>query len=165
MDSTSPAPGTPPESTGTAEPARRSSFFPAITDMESARKAGKQGAWAAFFGAGVTAVIATIAAFRPQATAAFGIGVWAFLDAAVFLGLGVGIWRMSRTCAVLGLAFYALERIVMALDRPATAGKGIVLVVILVLAYVNGIRGTFAFHRFKKALVPPPITTEPVTPR
>jgi hypothetical protein len=143
--------------------AKKSGVLAAVTDLESARSAGKQGAFAAFFGAGATALFAAIAMANPQAMQDIGIDAWAFLDAGLFLGLGIGIWRMSRVCAVLGLTFFLVEKLFMFASNPGNASKGVIMVIILVLAYINGIRGTFAYHRLRNdasAL----LTADPIRP-
>lgn len=67
---------------------------------------------------------------------------------ALFLAVAWGLHRMSRTAAVFGLVLYLAERLFMMFE---TGPKGIILTVVFALLFGGGIRGTFAFHRFRAA--------------
>ena len=79
----------------------------------------------------------------------FGPGhfdAYALVDAAIFAAVAVGLWRYSRTAAILGLAFYLIERVYM---WSQFGFHAVAMAVILTLAFVSGIRGTFSYHRLR----------------
>jgi hypothetical protein len=139
-------------------------FSPTITDAYSARQAAKQGVGAAGWCAGVTAVLA-LATFA--GVHLFNITGWALLDAALFAIIAWGISRMSRFAAVAGLALYAIESLAML----ATSGPtGVPMRIILLVMFVNAVRGTFAFHKYSTATSStsypptPPVIPAPIPP-
>ncbi|HEX8903947.1 MAG TPA: hypothetical protein VF771_03855 [Longimicrobiaceae bacterium] len=67
------------------------------------------------------------------------------LDPLLLLLLAYGLYRRSRACAVLLLVYVVLELWVAYHTRPVGAGTGPAM--LLGLAFVVGIRGTFAYHR------------------
>lgn len=81
-------------------------------------------------------------------TSVMGIDAWALLDAAVVAGLAFGVFRKSRTCAILLLAFFLLNKIVMWVDAGSAAGLPMTLV--FLWFYFQGIVGTFQFHHWKR---------------
>jgi hypothetical protein len=115
-----------------------------ISDLESARRAGKVAATFPF----VCAVLILIGANSP-------LPLWAIFYAALFAGLGFGIWRMSRACAVSVLPLYIIN---IALNYVGTFGKSLLespiarilstLVFGLIAGtfFVQGVRGTFAYQ-------------------
>ena len=116
-------------------------LWPKITGLESAKRAARQGVWAAMITVVTTSVVVVLAhAGFPIAD----LGVEALVDAALFLIVAWGIHKMSRTAAVGGLSLYLLEQIYMwSQDGP----RGLPLVGILALMYINAIRGTFQYHK------------------
>jgi hypothetical protein len=121
-----------------------------ISDLGSARRASKLGATFAF----VCAVLILMGTNLP-------LPPWAIVYAALFAGLGFGIWRMSRACAVSVLLLYIIN---VALIYVGTFGKNLLgspiariistlLFGLLAGAYfVEGVRGTFAYQRYKNNL-------------
>ena len=76
-----------------------------------------------------------------------GIGPSALVDAALF---GVVAWRTwcgSRWFAIGGLSLYALEVMYNVVKHPPGIG---ILTVIIMLALINGVRGTFGLHKFEE---------------
>lgn len=150
---------TPPlQTTQKPEVTKKSSnfFWPEIADMASAEAAARQGMWAAFFVAFVTAVVTGLAINGVSFGEGLEFDASAFVDVVIFLLVGLGILAKSRTAAVLGLVFYVYERIFMLV----TVGpKGLLVAVIFILAFVSSVRGTFAIHRFRAAT--PFIPAEP----
>jgi hypothetical protein len=69
-----------------------------------------------------------------------------------YLAIGLGIYKFSRFAAIAGVALYWVERIFMfsMQGEEAFTGLSIYLVIIFTFGFVNGIRGTFAYHRFSK---------------
>jgi len=75
------------------------------------------------------------------------------VDAVLFLGLGFGISRRSRICAVLAFTIYFLSRLVVisalgVLQAGLSLGSLILAIAGTVLLF-NAMRGTFAYHARK----------------
>lgn len=123
-------------------------FFPSVATKADARKAAYQGFWAAIVVASITVVFAAIAVTVGPVDGV-PIDGWAFFDAGLFVAIAIFIRKLSRAGAVCGLGLYCLERIGMW----AMYGVGpndissIWMIALLVIAFINGIRGTFAYHR------------------
>ena len=132
-------------------PMRTRWYWPEITDAESARSAAKLARGAALFCAGITLVVTILAIMGVELVQKLGVSAWSLLDVALFLAVAWGIHRMSRTAAVFGLILYALERLFMMLE---SGPKGIIMTVIFTLAFISGVRGTFAYHRYKTRVDP-----------
>jgi len=124
----------------------RERWWPDIRDRETARKTARQAIWAAIFVVVVTLVFATLAAFG---TSVAGISPAAFLDAAIFGIIAIGIWRMSRVAAVAGLVLFVLERLLMFPENHSTGS--LIVGIAIAIAFANGVRATFAYHRFQSA--------------
>jgi hypothetical protein len=120
-------------------------FWPDIDDIETARKVAKSGAAAAFF---VTIVTAVVAFCEMQGYfKLFGLGPEAFIDAGLFLIIGIGILFMSRIAALAGLALYGFEQYVM--FQSGRTGVSI-LAIYFFICFVNTIRACFEYHTLKK---------------
>ena len=82
---------------------------------------------------------------------------WGLVDAVIFALIAWRISKVSRTWAVVGLLMYLLEVGYKLATNPSGA-LGI-LTIIFILMYISAIRGTFAYHRYRKAekdpLAPP----------
>ncbi len=101
-------------------------------------------AWvAALISCAVTSVFALVAVNSGKP---FGvIDGSAFFDVALILGLAFGIYKRSRTCAVVMLVYFVISKIIIV----AETGKasGIVLALVFMYYYGQGVVGTFAYHR------------------
>jgi len=117
--------------------------WPEIFDEESARDAAhKAGGWAAFV-AGLTALFAVIS--LTSGTSVMGADGWSLIDAALFAAVAWRTWCGSRGWAIAGLAIYCIG----VLYRIASHPPGVsILTIFIILALINGVRGTFALHRF-----------------
>ena len=127
------------------EGTRDSWYWPKITNIADAAKASDQGFWAAVLVAGITTVIATITVFSGREIAA--INPYAYIDAALFALIAWRIRRRSRAFAVVGLVLFLFEKIHQFSVEPQIASVGAIMAIFFVLLFINGIRGTFAFHR------------------
>lgn len=116
-------------------------FWPKITGLESARRAARQGVWAAMITVVTTSVVVMLA---HAGVPIYDVGIDALVDAAVFLIIAWGIHRMSRTAAVGGLGLYLFEQIHMWSKH---GPRGLPLVAFLALMYLNAIRGAFQYHK------------------
>jgi len=118
-------------------------IWPTIADVTSARKAGLHGVFAATGVASFTFVFVLLSLVNVKIIP--GLDLWALIDAAIFGVLAFYINRMSRTAAITALSLFFYEILYMSI----TIGKGPSIVALFfVLAFVNGIRGTFAYHKF-----------------
>ena len=123
-------------------------WWPDVSERDGALKAIK-GAWqAAFIVAGLTALIAVIAVVRGAPVA--GFDGWALVDASLMALIGWRITKHSRAWAVVALIYWAGVSIAKILSASAGGPFGIVTVIIL-LAFVGGVRGTFAVHKLTGA--------------
>jgi hypothetical protein len=119
-----------------------SNYWAEIKDRDTAKKAAMQGVGAATLVSVVTAIMAV--------GGWMGAGPGALVDAALFGAVAFGIYRMSRAAAVCGLVLYLLER-VYAMSQ-GSGGGGIMMAIFLTMAFVQSIRGTYAYHGLKAAL-------------
>ncbi|MEM9216666.1 MAG: hypothetical protein AAGD25_20245 [Cyanobacteria bacterium P01_F01_bin.150] len=124
-------------------------WLPATTTLADARKTAKQGYWASLLVAGATTAIILIGIWAGQPITGMDINLWAFIDVSIYVAIAIGIYRMSRIAAIAGLSLYVINQIYMlTVTGPRASGLGIML--LIVFAFINGIRGTFAYHRLKK---------------
>lgn len=130
-------------------------LWPKIVDAETARGAVNQGFWAAVLVAATTTVFATIALVLQKDVAS--INAWAYLDAIIFGVIAWRIRRFSRAFAVGGVALFVIEKSLMIADSHGPVAW-LLLALILLLMFINGARGTFAYHGFitRVATVDPP---------
>jgi hypothetical protein len=68
------------------------------------------------------------------------------VDAALFAIAAWRIYRMSRAWALLGLLGFVAERAYNLYAR-GLANAGFVVGLVILLGFVNGVRGTYAFHK------------------
>jgi len=77
-----------------------------------------------------------------------------WIEVILFAAIGIGIYKLSRIAAVAGLVIYMTEKIFVLVQGGSLFSGGFYLL-IFVYAFINGIRGTFAYQRFaKKQLAP-----------
>jgi hypothetical protein len=112
-------------------------LWPKVTLRRQAQNAIDEGFWAAAFWSGAKAAVTLIEALRSLDESEL---VGLFL-AGLFAALAFGIHRRSRVAAVSALSFFLVARIF--LGTPAIPW----MVLFLSLLFLNGIRGTFAYHR------------------
>ena len=117
-----------------------------ISDKESAEDATKLARGVSYFIAAVTGLIAalTMAYHEPI----LGLNGWSLLDAGLFAVAGWRIGKLSRAWTVVALALYLLE----VADSIGRRGLGFSVVsIVFILAYVNALRGVFAYHKYAKS--------------
>jgi hypothetical protein len=120
-------------------------WWPPVTYREGAREAARLGAGAAAFVAGVTALFSVLAIFGAQIFT--GFSPTSLVDAGLFAIVAWRTYRMSRSWAVVGLSLFIVERAYSIYAHGMTAMAGFVVGILLLLAFVNGVRGTFAYHK------------------
>ena len=77
-----------------------------------------------------------------------GFDAFALIDVMLFAGLGWGIYRYSRICAVLALILYVAEQ---AYNVKNFETFNAVMAVLFIVFFAKGVRGTFAYQRFTAA--------------
>jgi hypothetical protein len=104
-------------------------------------------AWVAGCISGSVTLIVTLLAI--SGTSILNYSAWELFDVALIFGLAFGIYKKSRACAVLMLIYFIASKILIAIET----GKapGIVLALIFVYYYWQGVAGTFAYHKLKAA--------------
>jgi len=104
-------------------------------------------AWiAGLITASVTLLVTLLAVFG--VVQLFGFDAWEFVDVVLILGLTYGIYRKSRVCAVFMVIYFVASKIMLFMQT----GKpnGIVVTLIFLYYYCQGVAGTFAYHRHTK---------------
>ncbi len=115
-------------------------YWPKITDLKSAKAAALYGLTVSLWVAGVT-TFSVITHFLEFSSS---------VDVVIFLILGWGIYKLSRTAAVLALIIYVWGQADYWLRH---GSQNWFMVGILALFYIHSIRGTFVYHRlYKKEL-------------
>jgi serine/threonine-protein kinase len=104
-----------------------------------------KGAWIA--GLASTALSLGIVLIAVFGTPLMGMNAWSFVDVGLLAGLTYGIFRRSRTCAILLFAFFLLNKVLMFMQSGSLAGTPLALV--FLVFFGRGIVGTFQFHRWK----------------
>jgi len=119
-------------------------FWPKITNEAGARNAALFGVTGAVIVAAITTFVSLFSAFSSPV---LGLSVWSLLDAFLFAAIAFGIWKMSRVAALCGLCLYFFEQWYMLTTTGVTSNGA--MIALFVLFFVNGIRGTFAYHRLR----------------
>lgn len=132
---------------------RKFEVFPSVDSLEAAKQAAYQGRAAAILVAVITTAFILISiAFGGSLGAGMPqVDAWAFWDVGLFVAIAFGIHKLSRVAAVAGLLIYLAEQILMRAANPSMSASGIAVAVCFVLAFVNGIRGTFAYHQLRRS--------------
>jgi hypothetical protein len=119
--------------------------WPEIMDEDSARDAAHMaGGWAGVV-AGITAIFAIVSIVGGPRI--MGMNAFSLIDAGLFAVVAWQTWRGSRAFAVTGLALYGLEVLYAVATHPPGIG---ILTIIILLALVNGVRGTFGLHKYEQ---------------
>lgn len=117
-------------------------IWPAITDLATAKKTAHQGFFAA----------SAIAVFTVGMILLRKYSMLALVDAVLFALIALGIYKTYRIASISGLTLYLIERAdAWATNGFPNNGARIVFVIVITLAFVNSIRGTFAYHKLGKS--------------
>ncbi len=119
-------------------------FWPEISDEVAAETAARNGTYAGLFIAGVSALFAAIGVIERGA----------LIDAVIFVLIGFGIKRMSRTAAIIGLVLYLSEQFYALVH--GRGGWNVIVMAIIAALYVGAIRAAFWHHQ---AIACKPTTT------
>ncbi|HTL48294.1 MAG TPA: hypothetical protein VL688_09595 [Verrucomicrobiae bacterium] len=116
-------------------------YWPDLQDLAGTKKASDQGAAACFLVGGATAIIAFC-----QSMGYFnimpGLDSGAYLDAFIFLILGIGTLRKMRIAALAAMVLYFFE----AFYTIKLGNRVNFMMFILIMQFINGVRGTFSYH-------------------
>lgn len=119
-------------------------LLPAITDLKSAQEAGRQGTAVSVLIIVFSSVITAISTATNGGTPSQG-----FIVMMLVYGLiAFMIYKMSRVAAILGLVIYLSERLFLVAQYGVSGN--VILVILFVFAFINSIRGTFAYHRLRR---------------
>jgi hypothetical protein len=102
-------------------------------------------AWVAAVISGSITLIFTLVAMA--GTSIMGLGAANLVDVVFIYGLAFGIYRKSRTCAVVMLVYFVGSKILQM--EQTGAPSGIFLAVIFAYYFAMGIAGTFQYHKLK----------------
>jgi hypothetical protein len=137
-------------------------LWPKITDMKSAGEAAKFGAYAAWWEA---ISITFVGGYMIYYGKEFSTGkpfiiedsgelifISVIFAAAIALIIMIGFWvyRCNRVWSILVLLGIIFEVASKTVNNP---GRGIVISILVLLLAISGVRGSFAFHNFKKTSI------------
>ena len=120
-------------------------FWPELQTRPKAKDAAREGAWMVT-GIAVLLFGLTTASLWTEGGIA-GITEWTYVDAFLLGAIAFGLFLLSRVAAVAGLVLFVIARLWMGLNQPSY-----VVTFIILVALVNGVRGTFAYNRLTKAM-------------
>jgi serine/threonine-protein kinase len=104
-------------------------------------------AWVAAVVTGVVTLAATlVSVIGDQVNDVSG---WNLIDVVLIFALAFGIYRKSRVCALITLLYYVLGKIAMWTVGPSPGGLPVT--VLFVYCFVQGVIGTFQYHRLLNA--------------
>ncbi|HEX7889609.1 MAG TPA: hypothetical protein VF522_09645 [Ramlibacter sp.] len=103
-------------------------------------------AWMA--GACSTVITLAVTLLAIAGTSIAGFDAWNMVDVLLVGGLTWGIYRKSRFAAVAMLAYFVISKALMFAEGGKPAG--VVWALIFFYLYVQGIRGTFQYHKLAK---------------
>ncbi len=111
-------------------------------------------AWIAAVVSGTWTLGFTLLAVLSNDKRTFGslFDAWTFIDVAITYILAFGIYRKSRTCAALMFALFVLGQVVARLETWSISG--ILVPLIFVYLFAQGVRGTFVYQKAASRPVP-----------
>ncbi|MES2297462.1 MAG: hypothetical protein V4582_10485 [Pseudomonadota bacterium] len=100
--------------------------------------------------AGLVSATLTLAmtVYAIYGTSVLGASAWNLIDVALILGFSFGIYKKSRTSAVLMLVYFAGSKALMMYQQGVGGGGGI-LGIVFVILYWKGVTGTFEYHQYR----------------
>ncbi len=136
---------------------RENKWFPDIDSIVTARRVARQGTIASLVLAGVTTAFAIAATQNALPSELLELdevfNPLLFVDALIYGAIAWGIQRMSRIAAIAGLSIYLLSRVLLHMSGVPTNLFGMAITTLISVAFINAIRSTFAYHRFKRQQV------------
>ena len=133
-------------------------WWPGIVDEHTARRAAAYGAVMALFQAFLMLLVAVLSIFHvayfidePRWDSALSVALFVLLAWLIY-------WRLSRIAALFALVYYLASQIGISIlfaknypDEMLFPVSYLIVIILLSLLYVNGIRGTFAYHRLSRS--------------
>jgi hypothetical protein len=114
-------------------------LWPSIQNVDTARAVALNSSYFVFSISGLTAAMALL------------VDRWSLVDAAAFGILGFLLRRMSRVAATSALVLFLFERGYEAYVKGwQTTIRGSIFTTFIILGLAAGVRGTIAFHRYKR---------------
>lgn len=103
--------------------------------------------------AGIVFFVLTLCLFVYQ-WIVFKTPLWDLIDVVIYLLLSYGIYRRSRTCAILMLLLYILSQAIAPklyyIGNVKTEYHFNILLIVLIVCFSYGVVGTIEFHRWRK---------------
>ncbi|MBS0457171.1 MAG: hypothetical protein JSS44_07575 [Proteobacteria bacterium] len=124
-------------------------LWPTLDTEAAAVNATRLGVLAALLTAVGTAE-ATVSSDAIEQLLSDHIQAFMFGNAALFFAVMFGIHKRSRIAAVVGFCLFLAEVAFLIARIGVPHGLAMVAMVVCLLWYVQGIRGTFALHRFRQ---------------
>ena len=93
----------------------------------------------------IAAAIAGLATLVFSLAASYGLTHYNLVDAVLLFGLAYGIYRRSRICAVVALAYHILNRLMIFYGQ-GVPPIAVVLTLMFAALYLLGVIGTFVHH-------------------
>ncbi|MBD2088345.1 hypothetical protein H6F67_00445 [Microcoleus sp. FACHB-1515] len=84
----------------------------------------------------------------PQFDARYG---W---EIGVVMAIAIGIEHLSHLAAVTGLVLHGTEQILTRISQPFVSASDFLVALLIVIAFINSVRGTFAYHRLRLDRLP-----------
>lgn len=122
-----------------------------IASKQDAKRAARRGSYACFAAAASTLLIVGISAWTVPVFP--WVNSYALVDAFLFLLLGIWAWRISKAASVIALVLYLAE-IAWKLNyvgKAAFSPVQLLWTCLFLAAFLQGVRGAFAFDALKKA--------------
>src|SRR5437016_148421 len=80
----------------------------------------------------------------------FGFTLWELVDAILIVGLTYGIWKFSRICAVVLLAYFVIGRVMLWAQNGMPGSIGLLVAVVFIYFYGQAVRATFGYHKTRR---------------
>jgi len=128
-------------------------------DLATAEKHIKRAWIVGTISGSLTLLLLLIASLSDDFLPQLGLDLWSLIDVALIFGLAYGIYRKSRTCAIILFGYFIISKIFMMIEMGQVGSLAISLLFLYFL--FQGIRGSWAYHR----LQPPTVDGTPHSPR
>jgi hypothetical protein len=126
-------------------------WFPSINSISEARSTALYGFFMALIIIGFNTIFALVVSFASLPAPLDRIDaklIW--IDIVLFAAIAFDIGKMSRIAAIAGLLLYILGRFNFWSMSHIPGFPEILLTSYITSTFINSIRGTFAYHKFRK---------------
>jgi hypothetical protein len=104
-------------------------------------------AWIAATISGSFTLVVTL--FAIFGNSILGFSAWELIDVALIFGLAFGIYKKSRTCAVLMLVYFIGAKILIMFETGKPSG--LIMAIVFIYYFALGVAGTFEYHKLVRA--------------